>query len=206
MHMPIAPVTSVLAFLATFMFADLAKADPEIGYGTAVDLTTTVDAIDPVNRLVTITGPLGNTVVMRAYPEVQNLNQIQPGDQIKICYYEQTAFALRKHEGPPINKDEAISGAETADMGLNAPTEAVQAWVETAAPGAKPSASAVERVEVTATVKKVDYANRVVTLYGPANTTRVVFVDPSVPGLREIKAGDRVVMLVTEAVAIDVTQ
>jgi hypothetical protein len=62
----------------------------------------------------------------------------------------------------------------------------------------------LDTVEITATVKSVDYQNRIVTLYGPAGTIRPITVNPTVPGLDTVKPGDRVVMLVTEALAIDV--
>lgn len=201
----IAPTAAMLAVLATLIAAEPAKAQEVAMPGTAVELTTTIDAIDPVNRLVTVTGPYGNTVVMRAGPEIPGLDQLKAGDQIKVSYDEQTAFALSKYQGPPINKDESVSREETAGMDMHPPTVAVQQdWVESP-PGANPSLGTVDRVEVTATVKKINYADRLVTLFGPYGTTRVVFVDPSVPGLRDIEQGDRVVMLVTEAMAINVT-
>jgi len=43
-----------------------------------VELTAKVDAVDYRKRLVTLTGPRGNTVVVKAGPEVKNLEQIKP--------------------------------------------------------------------------------------------------------------------------------
>jgi hypothetical protein len=57
-------------------------------------------------------------------------------------------------------------------------------------------------VEVTATVANVNYASRIVTFYGP--TVRSIKIAPSVQGLDTIQSGDRVVMELTRAVAIDI--
>jgi hypothetical protein len=85
-------------------------------------------------------------------------------------------------------------------MNMNAPTVAEQSWVEAAPQGE----TELNTVEVTATVVNVDYANRVVTFNGPNGTTRNIKIAPSVQGLDTIQSGDRVVILLTRAVAIDV--
>ena len=87
-----------------------------------------------------------------------------------------------------------------AVMGMNAPTVAEQTWVEAAPQGE----TELNTVEVTATVANVEYGRRIVTFYGPNGTMRNVRIAPGVQGLDAIQRGDRVVMLLTRATAIDV--
>jgi hypothetical protein len=57
---------------------------------------------------------------------------------------------------------------------------------------------------VSATIAKINKARRIVTFNGPNGEPRPIYVDPSVAGLDDLEVGDRVVMLLTHAVAIDV--
>jgi hypothetical protein len=51
-----------------------------------VGISSTVAAIDYVNRMVTLTGPMGNEAVFRAGPEVPNFDQVHPGDTVAASY------------------------------------------------------------------------------------------------------------------------
>lgn len=57
--------------------------------------------MDQVKRLLTVTGPRGNTVTVKVGPEVKNLAQVQPGDQLVVRYLESVALAVRKPGEPP---------------------------------------------------------------------------------------------------------
>jgi len=70
--------------------------------------------------------------------------------------------------------------------------------------GNKPAAVAVNTVEISAKVEKVDYEKRLLTLKGPEGNTRTLKVDPRVKRLKEVKVGDDIVLRHTEAVAIEV--
>jgi hypothetical protein len=121
--------------------------------------------------------------------------------KITIHYADEVAMALREvQDAPPANKGNVLEREETAGMGMNAPTVAEQTWVEAAPRGE----AELNTVEVTATVANVDYARRVVTFNGPNGTMRNIRIAPSVQGLDTIQAGDRVVMEMTRAVAIDI--
>jgi hypothetical protein len=148
------------------------------------ELRAKVDAIDYDKRLVTLTGPKGNTVTVKAGPQVKNLDQVKAGDQVVVRHYESVALFVRKGGEPP------------------AATEATA--VEVARKGQKPAGVVVDTTEVTATVEAIDYAKRTVTLKGPQGGTRTLKVDPSVKRFNEVKAGDQVVVRVTEALAISV--
>jgi hypothetical protein len=164
-----------------------------------VVLNATIDAIDVQNQLLTVTGPLGNTIVVKATPEV--LARFKINDQITIRYTDELAKAIRKVEdAPPANQGNVLEREETGGMNMKVPTVAEQTWVEAAPRGE----TELNTVEVTATVANVDYANRIVTFNGLNGTTRKIKIAPSVQGLDTIQTGDRVVMLLTRAVAIDI--
>ncbi len=56
------------------------------------EITARVDAVDPQKRTITLTGPRGNSASFKVDEAVQNLDQIQKGDQVVVRYSE--AFAL----------------------------------------------------------------------------------------------------------------
>jgi hypothetical protein len=164
-----------------------------------VVLNATINAIDVEKQLLTLTGPLGNTIVVKAAPEV--LGSVKINEQITIRYADEVAMALRKVEdAPPANSGNAMEREETGGMNMNPMTVAEQNWVEAAPQGE----TDLNTIEVTATVADVDYGARILTFKGPNGAPRIIKVSPSVQGLDAVRRGDRVVMLLTRAVAIDV--
>ena len=191
---------SLFVFSASLMVSPLSFAQQEIASDAGeIVLDATVNAIDVENRLLTVTGPDGNTIVIKATPEI--LGRVRINEQITIRYADELATALRTiNDAPPVNKANAIEREETGGMGMNAPTIAEQTWVEAAPQGE----TELNTVEVTATVANVEYGRRIVTFYGPNGTMRNVRIARGVQGLDAIQQGDRVVMLLTRATVIDV--
>ncbi|MEN9783370.1 MAG: hypothetical protein RJA24_713 [Pseudomonadota bacterium] len=72
-----------------------------------------------------------------------------------------------------------------------------------AAEKAPQKATVSETVKMTATVKAVDYDNRLITLQGPEGKAMTVEASPEVKRLKEIKAGDMVVINYTQAIAAE---
>jgi hypothetical protein len=161
-----------------------AKGKPGAVIVETTEIKAKVDAVDQANRLVTLTGPKGNTVTVKAGPEVKNLAQVKPGDVLTVRYLESVALFVRKSGEPP-------TAAETTA-------------VQVAPKGQKPAGLVVNTVEVTGTVEAVDLAKRTVTLKGPEGKSRTIKVDPSVKRLAEVKKGDQVVARHTEALALSV--
>jgi hypothetical protein len=60
-------------------------------------------------------------------------------------------------------------------------------------------------LEVMTTLADVDYGNRTVTFRRPNGTPRTIKVSPSAQGLEALRRGDQIVMLLTRAVALDIT-
>jgi hypothetical protein len=148
------------------------------------ELKAKVDAVDQGKRLVTLTGPAGNTVTVKAGKEVRNLAQVKAGDVVTLRYYDSIALFVRKSAEPP--GAAGVSGVELAPKGQ------------------KPAGVMVDMVEMTATVEAIDYDKRTVTLKGPAGKTKTITVDPSVQRFKEVKKGDELVVRHTEALAIAV--
>jgi Cu/Ag efflux protein CusF len=144
-----------------------------------------VTAIDTANRTVTIKGAGGNDRVVKCSPAVKNFDQIQVGNKVNVEYTESLALSLRK-------ATEAPSAEETAAL-------------ESAKKGEMPGMDAARTVSVTANVEKINYKTREVTLKGPEGNKVTFTASDEVKRLKEIKKGDQVVALYSEALALDVT-
>ena len=85
----------------------------DIGRGMLIEATATVEAVDMDNRLVTLKGPEGRLVTIRAGEEVKNLPQVEVGDQVNVKYYEGTALNIYKpgEEQPELGTEVAEGAA-----------------------------------------------------------------------------------------------
>lgn len=155
---------------------------PGVVFAERSTVAATVEEIDRQQRLVTLKGPQGRTVTLKASDQVRNFDQINVGDTVQAEYLDAVAIVVRPAGTP------AATGEATA--------------VGVAPPGGQPAATVVETRQITATVEAIDYDKRAVTLRGPRGDTRTVTVDPSVQRLREVKVGDQVVVRHTEALAL----
>jgi len=164
--------------------APAAADKPGVVIADVTVVTATVEAIDKDKRTVSLKGPRGQ-VTLQVGPEAKNFDQIKVGDKVKAKYLDSVALFVRK------------AG--------DAPPEAAQVQAVTVAPkGQKPKGAAVDTVEISARVEKVDYAKRLITLKGPEGNVRTFKVDQRVKRLAEIKPGDDIVLRHTQAIAIEV--
>ena len=85
-------------------------------------------------------------------------------------------------------------------MNMNPPTIAEQDWIEATPHGA----TDLTTIEISDTIAAVNRNQRTITFAGTGGKTRTIFVSPAVPGFDQVDVGDRVVLLVTRAVAIDI--
>jgi hypothetical protein len=205
MQVLVAVARGVLAIAVSLIFIDESKSGPvqlesEAGVVT-MTATGTVEAVDVTNRLLTIVGPQGYPQVFVVGPTVQHIEKIKMRETVTIAYTQEVAMALRKFDGPPINKDEAMTREEEAGMDMNAPAAAEQDWIEATPKGA----SDLTTIEITDTVAAINHNKRLITFAGTGGKTRTIWVDPSVQGFNQIQVGDRIVLLVTRAVAVNVT-
>jgi hypothetical protein len=60
------------------------------------EISATIDAVDVQKRMVTLTGPRGNSATLKVSDAVQDLDQVQKGDQVVVRYTEALALAVDK--------------------------------------------------------------------------------------------------------------
>jgi len=158
--------------------------------GRLLEATATIEDVDYANRVVVIKGPQGAVKTIVAGDEVKNLDQVKPGDKITIKSYQAVAVDMVKPgEAPPPSGSRV--GASSA----------------TAAPGEKPAGVAARQLRRTVKIITVDPYKKTISFMGPENRLREVSVDA--PNLKhyldELKDGDTVEVVYTEALAIAVT-
>ena len=200
MQVLVAAARGAFALALSLIFIDDTKANPvqiESDAGV-ISMTATVEAIDVTQQLVTVAGPNNNWVVVKVGPE--HIKVIKLKEKITISYADEVAVALRKYDGPPMTKESEIEREETAGMGLDAPTVAEQDWVEATPHGA----TDLTTVEISDTIAAINRNKRTITFAGTGGKTRTIAIDPSVQGFDQVEVGDRVVLLVTRAVAVDI--
>jgi len=145
-------------------------------------ITATVVEVDPATRNVTLKAHDGRVVTLNASNEVRNFDQIKVGDKLTAQY--SIAISLDLHKSGTAMRHATEKESMTRSE-----------------PGAKPGGSIARQVQVMADVVKVDHKNKVVTLRGPrGNMVDLAVEDPE--QLKNIKKGDQVQAVYTEAVVI----
>ena len=179
-------VALIFAFVQTGMAAEAkkdAQADGIVLTETA-QIKAKVEDIDTAKRTVTLKGPRGNTVTLKADQSIENFDQIKKGDQIVATYIESMAvFVAKAGEKPVTGEVEVVKAAPKGD---------------------KPSIIAVDTVQETLAVVGIDYKQRKITLKWPDGKTKTVKIHKNVKGFKKIKKGDSIVVRLTEAVAVAV--
>lgn len=164
-----------------------AKKQAEKPNATMVDVVTVealVESIDATARTITLKMPNGMQRTVALGPEVRNFDQIKAGDRVTARFIESLAIKVAKTKEAP-----AASEKQT---------------VELAPKGEKPGMIAVDTAEMTASVQKIDYKKRLITLKGPEGNERTFEVDKSAKKFKNIRKGDNVYIRFTQAVAISV--
>lgn len=149
----------------------------------AVKVTAVVQAIDLKNRIVTLTGPAGNTFSVVVDESVKNLPQVKVGDQLVVRYFEALAIDFQKGDG--------IRSATVWDDSAKAKA------------GAKPGMAAAGRVTMVTNIWAIDAAKGTVVVRGPlGHFAEVRLKDKAM--LTGVKVGDQMKVTYTEAVAIGI--
>jgi hypothetical protein len=151
---------------------------------SVVSAAATVVKVDQKKRIVTLKNANGEIFDVQVGDEVKNLPQVHKGDHVVVSYYERVAITVRK-------PGEAKPGIESADT------------MATAKPGEKPAGVAAHQTTLVATVVGLDKKKSTVTLKGPrGKTVTVTAREPR--RLENVKVGDLIEVIYTEAVAISV--
>jgi len=172
--------------------AEAAKAGAKTGttkegkpYFDATEKVTaqaTVIAIDKATRNVKMVGAHGDTMKVKAGPEVKNFAQIVVGDVVELTYTERLTIT--------------VEPKGTAEM----TSESMEA---SAKQGEKPAASVTERTQYKATITAIDKTAGTATLKGYEGDE--FLVTPLHPeNLGKVSVGEMVVFTHTQAVAVSV--
>ena len=148
-----------------------------------VEVTAKVTAVDTKKRKVTLLLPDGEKETVKVPPEAVNFDQIKTGDIVKVTLMEEVVVYLDEE------------GASVPD--------AYAAGVALAPKGAQPGGIVAETVKVTATVTAIDQTKRTATLRFEDGTIETFPVRDDID-LSKHSVGEKVVFVVTEAVALSV--
>ena len=151
----------------------------------AVQLQGKVKSIDKKGRSIVVVGATGNVVLLTLGEEARNFDQIRVGDLVTLTYVQALALELRKVDNSGIR--ERVDSEKTVR----------------AQPGEKPAGAVEHSVRVIANVVAVNPKAQTITLRGPKRTIELAVNDPA--QFKEIKVGNQVEALYTEAVAIEVS-
>jgi len=171
------------------LLAQMQPAPAPVGEVQSVELTATVEAIDPEERLLTLKGPQGRVVIVRVGPDVPNLDQVEPGDEVDVLYYR---AALQEAE--KLDPSAKRSGRVTDQAGVAGTVAGMPAGV------------AARTVHETVEVLGVDQFKKAIAFRDMSGRYREVSVDA--PRLKhwldDLSEGDKVRVAYTEAVAVKV--
>jgi hypothetical protein len=170
--------------------AEMETAPAALGLGVLVEATGTVEDVNMASRMVTVMGPEGKLITFQAGDEVKNLGQVRKGDQVTVAYYESMAVDL------------VATGGETV-----APKAEVETASVSAKPGAKPAGAVGRQERTTVKILSVDPYKKAIAFRGKDGRYREVSVaEPHLEHyLSELKDGDTVEVVYTEALAISVS-
>lgn len=185
MMVPLRSALLSLCSAATIAVAQPAQITDAAITGDVTTIKAKVNAVDLAKREVTLTGPLGRTVTLTVGDQVKNLAQVKAGDDLVLKYTEALSVDLRRGGTPGREKTQTTSPIITSQ------------------PGANPAALKGRQTTITATVEKVDPKRQVVLLQGPGGRYVEVKVK-SADAFKDIKVGDMVDAVYTEAILLEV--
>ena len=154
-----------------------------VGAAALLRVQARVVEIDPASNSVTLQGPRGNLAVIDVNPAVADVKKLRVGDIVNIAYQKAVLIGVDKLATSGIRSRLDTQVAQPASGGVVA---------------------SARRVEVVATVQKVDRKHRTVTLRGPTRT-ETLDVAPDI-SLDDIKVGNSVRAVFVVAAAASVSR
>ncbi len=176
---------STLFILAVLLALPLlARAQKPVSQTEAVELTTSIEAIDHTNRMVTLKDKDGDEETIYCGPEVKRFDELKVGDTVTFRYYESMVFAIRK-PGQPSGLPQA--GERKLVRGE----------------GPKPGGTVSQQQTATVTVKAIDPKVPSVTVLTD-DGRKASFKVEDKKKLEGVKVGDKVEVTYTQAVMVTV--
>lgn len=151
---------------------------PGVMSSSLVTASATVQKVDKAKSEVTLKSPDGRTVDVKAEPDV-HLDRLHVGDKVTASFYDEVAVSLQKPSaGPPKMTTKTVQRA-----GVTA-----------------------TQSTVTARIVSVDPPNKTVVVRGPRGEQHTLKVEnPDLQArLTQIKPGDNIDVIYTQAVAVSI--
>jgi Cu/Ag efflux protein CusF len=159
-----------------------AVAQKPVTQGESVTVTATIEAIDANARLITFKNEDGTLESIVAGPEVKRFDALKVGDKVTFRYYESVVYHIQKPgDAPPVPEAAATVRTE----------------------GAKPGGTMSRQQTAVVTVMAIDLKVPSVTIKNADGNT-VSFKVRDKKNLAGVKAGDKVQITYTQALAVSV--
>lgn len=160
---------------------------PVTAASSGVTLQGRITALDKATRAVTVTGADGNSLTVKASPEVRNFDQLKTGDGVLLEYRAAVALDLQ-----PAGTDQVgLTSAQANTVPVR---------------GATPGGAMTNTITLVTEVAAVDPVANTIALRGPSGNTQLIAVQrPDLQAkLPSVKRGDLLRISYTEAVALDI--
>ena len=151
---------------------------------TVQTISGEVVAINKRKRTITVKGPKGDTMDIKADKEVRNFDQIKKGDKLDVDILASVAMTL----ADPNTK---LTRTDASN-------------VEVAEKGDKPKFRKVDVIDAVVVVVSVDKAARTMTLKGPRGRVETVSVGEDIKDFDTLKEGSKIRIQYTQAVAVEI--
>jgi hypothetical protein len=112
------------------MLSPLLAIAEQVTESTPVTVTATIEAIDKATRVVTLKGPAGNSVEIKAPAEMEGFNSLKVGDLVSATYHQAVAVSVRK-PGAPATSSEPIVTTQRKDRTPGSETRSQQTFTVT---------------------------------------------------------------------------
>ncbi|MFV0680031.1 hypothetical protein [Ottowia sp.] len=153
--------------------------------GGEIELRAKIVELDLKNRIATLRNPQGQIVILNVPASVQNLDQVQAGDDLVFRYTAAVVAKLEKVTGQSGIRERVENNQQ-----VNAPA------------GALPGTADVRTVDVLAKITALNAKARTVTLRGATRTTTLAL--PEDLDIKTLKVGDEVRATIIEAAVLDI--
>jgi len=175
---------SLAAMAALLVLPSAALAQKPVSVAEVVTETFTIEAIDHGARLVTLKDKAGLLQEVVCGPEVQRFDALKVGDRVSFRYHESLVSAIHKvAPGTPAKPPTSVGMTRT--------------------PGDRPGGTISQQMTVIVTIEAIDAKVPSVTIKAD-DGSKMSFKVENPKFLEGYKAGDRVEMTYTQALAVSV--
>jgi hypothetical protein len=159
---------------------------PAVSRVSEVSITATVEAVDQQERTLTLRDEDGDMINLRVSDQITDFSKIDVGDMVKVTYYESfVASVLSPEEQAPENEDKTVALDPQ---------------------GEKKGVATLGVTQRTVTVEGIDLENRMISVKNDKGEISDLPVREDVRNLENLKVGDKIVIRVTQAMAIGVQE